>query len=60
MGNLTDVSLVSKDNTLSHSFETMEIINFFFCDFDVDPMASSTNNKVTKEKATIILLYLVN
>ena len=57
---MTDVSLVSKDNTLSHSFETMEIINFSFGDFDVDTMASSTNNKVTKEKATIILLYLVN
>ena len=50
MSNLIDVSLVSKDNTYSPSFETMEIINFFFGDFDVDTMASGTNSKVTKEK----------
>ena len=42
MSNLTDVSLISKDNTLTPSFETMEIINFFFGDFDVDTMASGT------------------
>ena len=33
----------------------MEIINFFFGDFDVDTMASGTNNKVTKEKILINL-----
>ena len=48
MSNLTHVSLVSKDTTLPPSFATMEIINFFFGDFDVDTMASGTNTKVTK------------
>ena len=47
---LTDVSLVSKDNILSPSFETMEVIYLIFGDFNVDTMASCTNTKVTKEE----------
>ena len=44
------MSLVSKDNILSPSFETMKVINYFFGDFYVDTMASGINTKVTKEE----------
>ena len=42
------MSLVSKDNILSPSFETIEVIYLIFGDFDVD--TTGTNNKVTKEE----------
>ena len=44
------MSLVSKDNILSPSFETMEVIYLVFGDFAVNTMASGTNTKVTKEE----------
>ena len=37
---------MSRDNRVM----TMEVINFFFGDFDMDTMASGTNTKVTKEE----------
>ena len=43
---MTEVNLVSQDNILFPSYQTMETIFLIFGDFDVDTMASATNTKV--------------
>ena len=43
---MTDVTLVSQDNILIPSYQTMETIFLTFRDFNVDTMASATNTNV--------------
>ena len=43
---MTDVTIVSHDNILLPSYQTMETIFLTYGDFDVDTMASATNTKV--------------
>ena len=46
VSDLTDVTLVSQDNILLPSYQTMETIFLTFRDFDVDTIASATSTKV--------------
>ena len=43
---MTLVTLVSQDNIMFPSYQTMETIFLTFGDFNVDTMASGTNTKV--------------
>ena len=43
---MTDVTLVSQDNTLLHSYQARETIFLTLGDSDVDTMTSATNTKV--------------
>ena len=43
---MTDVTLVSQDNILPPSYQTVETIFLAYGDFDMDTIASATNTKV--------------
>ena len=43
---MTEVTLISQDDILFPSYQTMETIFLTFGDFDVDTKASGTNTKV--------------
>ena len=43
---MTDVTLVTQDNILLPSYQTMDTILCTYRDFDVDTIASATNTKV--------------
>ena len=47
---MTDVTLVSQDNILLPSYQTMETIFLTLGDSDVDTMTSATNTKVNTRK----------